>query len=549
MYSSLCALLMSFSVITGVVDNPPEDLLSLGQTETILTTLKIDQSEDALIRLLGGQSKVKLDTTKLVAAVKMLREGKAKDRREAKKTLNAASADALPFFQKLLKDSDPEISETAKKIIMKSKQAEMRAKQSGMTDEVLKMLAIRRLTELKSEKAISAIEQLTNHKDKDLVREAKRAVSYLKGIKPQRLKRTIASKQALILIPADTGFAAVLDATEPGKAQTLKDYLETILKINIPGMNADMIVGQFHQFLPNVLTMVGNPQVDAVVLAVSSDIGVERNSGWAGFIFKGKYNLDKIKNTLQMSFEKRELDGHVYYSDKWGPSFCPVNDSTLIMSFGPSENNHMAPFLKALKNKEVPEKFNFLKDTSTKRLVAMGDLSKKQREVLSNEIKRDLERVAGRNGPETEAQKAFLKVGALLAETSSFKASYENKIVTIKGVLPNEEKAKKIVMALKDADEKMRLMLKNAPIPFIAQIIDTEKALAKGSSDGKNVTLKIKGNLLNMPLIFMASMNGARARAMDVEAQAINAEIEVEMEEIEEVELEEPPAEEPLEKK
>ena len=42
MLTSLSTLLMGFAVLTGVVDNPPEDLLSLGSTEKILTTLNIE---------------------------------------------------------------------------------------------------------------------------------------------------------------------------------------------------------------------------------------------------------------------------------------------------------------------------------------------------------------------------------------------------------------------------------------------------------------------------------------------------------------------------
>ncbi len=34
------------AAVTGIIDNPPEDLLSLSDTKTVLTQLKVDQSED-----------------------------------------------------------------------------------------------------------------------------------------------------------------------------------------------------------------------------------------------------------------------------------------------------------------------------------------------------------------------------------------------------------------------------------------------------------------------------------------------------------------------
>ena len=542
MFSSLSALLFSFAVLTGAVENPPEDLLSLGSTEKILTTLNVNQDEASLINILGGvTSKKKFDSAKLESAVKMLREGNSKDRRKAKQILNDAGPEALQFIKKLAKDSDPEVSETAKNIIKKRNMAAKAAQESGVTESTLKLLAIRRLTQLKSTKAVEAIKPLLSNKDKDIVREARRAIAILEGNKPSRAKRSEATSKVLELIPEKSGFAAVFDATEPNKSMTLGDYVKAMLKVDIPGMNADMITGQFDQFLPSLLTMVGNPQVDAVSMAVADDVGVERNSGWVGFIFSGSYDSAKMKKTLAMEFEPREVDGHKFFADKWGPSVYPVNDNLLIMSAGPNKVNHMAPFIKKLSNKGMPEKFNFLKETSKIRLKAMGDFSKEQREVMREELKKEMEWAGKRNGPDSEAQMAMIELALGLSHATDLKAVYEKEVVTFTGEMANDEKTKKFLKTVEVADEKMRAMMANAPIPMIGQLFDNKKALSKGSADGKKFTVKVKADFMNMasimPFMFMAQM---RMDAAEVQFEAQEAVKEAELL-IEEVELEEPP--------
>jgi hypothetical protein len=490
---------MNFSIVTGVIDNPPEDLLSLAETEQVLSRLGINQDEGTLIGLLGGDTRKILDLTNLEAAVKVLRNGRSKERREAKKILNSAGPVALDFFKKLQKDSDPEVSETAKSIVLKSQTVQKKAKQAGLTEDVLKLLAIRRLTELKSTRAVPAITIVAQGKGLGLVREAKRALGILSGNKLQRTKRQVAVEEALKSLPEGAGFAAVFDTAEPEKSLKLKSYLVKISKMNLPGMSIGNMIDPFHESLPKVLRAVGNPQVDAVVMAVSKELGVKRDSGWGGFIFKGQYNVEKIKKTLERDFDQREFGGHTYYVEKWGPSFFPVNQTTFIMSFGSNEVQHMEPFIRSLNNKSVPEKFSYLNDTSTKRLLAMGDFSKEQSNVFLNEIKREMKRLEGREKrPDSEAQKVILEVGLLLGETKNYRAFYENNVLTFIGNLANEDKAAKLVATLNTADEKIRLMLKDIPIPLIAQTIDTTKPFTKSSSTGKAVTLRVKADLLNM---------------------------------------------------
>jgi hypothetical protein len=519
---NMSAMLMSLLILTGILNNPPEDLLSLGNTEKIMTTLKIDQSEIALINILGGiKSEKKMDTAKLEAAIKMLREGKTKERREAKKVLNDAGREALPFFEKYVNDSDPEVSQTAKNIIKESKVTTKQDASAGLTADVLKMLAIRRLTELKSKPALFAIKELVNSPDYGVAREAKRAEAILEGRKAERLKRAEASLKALQLIPQNAGSVAVLDTTEPPKSMSLTDYLKQAMKVPIPGMNAEMISGQFNQFLPRLMTMIGNPQIDAIAMAMSDNIGVDENSAWGGFIFIGSYDLKKMKRTLGMQMEIREFGGKKYYALRRGPSICPVDENTLIISMGPGKAEHMAHFIKQLAIKKVPEKFADLKDTSGSRLMAMGELSKEQRKVMKAELQQELQSVQNRQGPETEVQVALINVAILFTDTSKLKAVYDKKVITITGMLPDENKATKMADAVKTADEKLRKLIETAGGGMMAQFIDTKKAFAGGRSEGKKIQLQINSGFLNTGMLSMFFLNNMDAGPAQVQPRIV----------------------------
>lgn len=498
-------VLAALLALTGILNNPPEDLLSLGNTELILKTLKIDQSEKALIDLIGGlQSQEKIDEAKLKAAVKLLREGDAKERRDAKKVLTEAGRDALPFFEKYVDDKDPEVSETAKNIIKNSDVAAKQSASSGLTPEVLKLLALRRLTELKSSKALPAVKLLIKDADSDISREAARAAAILEGKKPARAKRGEATAKALQLIPQNSGFAFALDMTEPEKIMTITDYLKEALKVKlpVPGMNAEMITAEFNKTLPGILMMIGNPQIDAVSLALSDKLGVDNASSWGGLIIKGSYNLKKVKKSLSMQMEVREIDGQKYFAQKWGPSLLPLDSSTLIISFGDNSSNHMSHFIKQLAVKKIPEKFSKLKTLSKSRLTGLGDLTKEQRELMKAELTTELQRVQGRQGPESEVQIAMINVGLLFTEMSDITVNLEKENLNLSASFSEEKKAKEMTEKMKEADTKLRSLIETAGGGMMAQFVDTKNPFTVCSSEEKVIKIQIKSSLISsLPLL------------------------------------------------
>ena len=521
-----------FAALTGVIDNPPEDLLSLSDTKTVLTQLKVDQSEENLISLISTSSAApKADTSEFDKAVKQLREGNSKERRAAKKILKAAGEEHKAYFKKLASDSDPEVSETAKAILQKFAAKKQAAKQMGMTDDILKILAVRRLTELKSEKALDAIKALKNSENKDIAMEAERAAALLQGNKPKRNSRNQATQKALKMLPENIGFVAALDLTEPVKNPKLSDYLEPMKKV--PGMEMGMITKMFHQSIPMVIQMVGNPQIDSIVFVSSQELGIDSESSWVGFIGIGRYNSKKMKALLgNNGFEAKKAHDQEFFAQRWGPSICPLNDETIILSIGDNNSNHMFKMLANAKANKVPAAAQQI-STSKSRLVASGKLSKKQKAMLKEEVQRELNRLEGRNRRGVEVEKAMLNLALLCASADSFVGKYEDKIVQIKAEMDNEANAKKMVKAIEVGDIEIRNALKEIPFP-IFQAINMEKRFSKAEANGKTVTLKVKGEMLEMmtmmPFMFFAD---ARMEVHDVEVQ---------MEEVEAIEIEAPPA-------
>lgn len=519
------------AAVTGVIDNPPEDLLSLGDTKTVLTQLKVDQSEDNLISLISGNSAPKADTSEFDKAVKQLREGDSKERRAAKKVLKAAGEEHKAYFEKLAGDSDPEVSETAKNILNNFAAKKKAAKQMGMTGEVLQILAIRRLTELKSEKALEAVKALKNSKNKDIAMEAERASALLQGSKAKRNLRNQATQKLLKMIPENIGFVAALDLTEPTKEMKLTDYLAPMKKV--PGMEMTMITGMFNQSLPMVLQKVGNPQIDSIVFVSSAELGIDDESSWVGFIGAGKYNSQKMKDLLaNEGMEAKKANGFDYWAERWGPSICPLDDETIVLTFGDNDSNHMAKMLANIKGNKAPQAAANI-STQNSRLVASGKLSKKQKEMMKKEIQNELARMEGRNRQGAAAEKAMLNLGLLCASAESFTGKYEDKVVIVKAEMDTEENAKKMVAAIGVADTEIRTVLKEFPFP-VFQALDMEKRFSKAEVNGKTVTLKVKGEMLEM-MSMMPFMWFAQVERMNAVP-----EIDVQLEEIEDVEFAEP---------
>ena len=530
------------AAITGVIDNPPEDLLSLSDTKTVLTQLKVDQSEDNLISLLSSNTAPKADTSEFDKAVKQLREGNSKARRAAKAVLKAAGEEHKAYFQKLASDSDPEVSETAKNILKNFAAKKQAAKQMGMTDDVLKILAIRRLTELKSSKALEIVKALKASKNKDIVIEAERASALLQGNKAKRHSRNQATQKLLKMIPENIGFVAALDLTEPSKSPKLTDYLAPMKKV--PGMDMAMITGMFHKSVPMLIQKVGNPQIDSIVFVSSEDLGIDSKSSWVGFIGMGKYNSQKMKDLLaNEGMEAKKANGLDYWAERWGPSICPVNDEVIVLSFGDNNSNHMEKMLANIKGSKVPAAAKN-SSTANSRLIASGKLSKKQKEMMKREIQNELNRLEGRNGRRgVQVEKALMELGLLCTSADSFVGKYADKVVIIKAEMDNEENAKKMVTAIDVADKEIRTALKEVPFP-VFQAFNMEKRFSKAEANGKTVTLKVKGEMLEMMTMMPFMMFARMERQMNaIEAQ----EIDVVMEEIEEVEIEPPPAVEKVE--
>jgi len=517
------------AALTGIVENPPEDLLSLSDTKTVLEQLKVDQSEDHLISLISTKSAPKADTSEFDKAVKQLREGNSKARRAAKKVLQAAGEEHKAYFQKLSSDSDPEVSETAKNILKGFAAKKQAAKQMGMTDDVLKILAIRRLTELKSTKALEAVNALKTSKNKDIAMEAERASALLQNNKPKRHSRNAATPKALKMLPENIGFVAALDLSEPKKSTKLSDYLEPMKKL--PGMDMAMITGQFHKSMPMVIQMVGNPQIDSIVFVTSDELGIENETSWVGFVGVGKYNSQKMKDLLaQNGFEAKKANGNDYWAQRWGPSICPLSDEVMILSVGDNKSNHMHKMLANIKAGKVPGAAKNI-STQNSRLVASGKLSKKQKEMLKKEVQNELARLEGRNGRRgVEVEKAMLKLSELCASADNFVAKYADKVITVKAEMDNDANAKKMVEAITVADKEIRSALKEIPFP-IFQAFDLEKRFSKSEANGKTVTLKVKGEMLDMmtmmPFMMFARMekqiHAAEAEAFEVEMEAVEA--------------------------
>ena len=301
-------------------------------TENYWESKNVYVTADAMIREL--QLEKPQDIAKLIVAL-------GDDEFQVRQTASQKILDQGPgVAQQLIKateSDDPEIADRARQLLRLMGQGKKGALER-------RLMAIRTLGELRSEKSIASLKKLLGNKEAFVDEYARRAIAKIKG-KP--LGRTLPTaeqlEEDLWLLPKDCNVVGQLMFREQIPFD-IDQALQTIGQSPLPfapAIDPDIFRIQFYQQLSVVTQSVGNLRLDALTLGVASDIG--RNKGFFVAIIRGKFDRDAVKTELAaMGMAITEKDGvEMAVFGRKGVLMLPSNDR-LIFVAGPTASRALA---------------------------------------------------------------------------------------------------------------------------------------------------------------------------------------------------------------
>jgi len=523
--------LLSGEFTESFLKEPPRDLASLLDARAVLAEKQVKTDEDSLIALLGRKPKPE-GPVDLEQAAKDLAAADYQTRKSATEALADAGEKSRPFLEAAAKADDPEVRLTAQKILRNLK-AKSEAKLAQDEGYLCKLLAIRVLEKLRSQKALPELDRIAKRDDVTLADAAAQAMAVIKGQKVPRPSGLESLKEAAALLPADTAFVLVADAERNCKERTAGDLFAEVQKAAGENANAmgfgmpqpEQVLPQINKALATAIAAVGNVRLDSVTIIFSDDLS--EDAGYVCLIFKGLCDPARVRRVCKKGFDnERQLGKHTIFFERHGPALCVVDARMVIMTVGPTrEGQHMDQVLASIgKRGEAPlpthiaRAFEMVKKGDV-RIAASGRLSKVQKDL----IKRELAQGGGAGHP---VEAAMCKMALKLTEVKLFEAHIEPKGGhVIKAILDDQKKAEELHKCLLEVEkvvsDEMRKHMKHMPPQWKKMLGEEEGKLKffKSELGDKSITVRINtgGMMGMMGMSFLSVMPMAMELHEDVQ--------------------------------
>jgi hypothetical protein len=401
------------------------------------------------------------------------------------------------------------------------------AAQRGDVDYVKKLLAVRLLEKMKSQKAMPALKKLAAGEDITLSDAAKTAVALVEGKPDRRPSGQAALKAICDKLPAEIEFLALLDCERGAKAQTVAEIMTAFMKSldnpeaaplkqmlggTQPQAMLDQMLPQARMGIIRTLARTGNIRVDGVAMAMPGNIHEEdQDTFYVAWVIKGLWDPQRLGSICEGSRgfdENRPVAGHSLYVDNRDGGICVLDEHTIVLAAFPGQGLGVETLIHALaaENKsELPDvpaqALEIIKKDDRRIAVATSQLLSPEllaegRRVMADHIQRIENRpdLAGR--PERQLEVAGMRtvLAALDMEQAVGHVTVKGEVV-LRGTSKDEAAAAALDMALKAVDEKFRAMLQTemagAPEPIRKLLEATmNKALWTTEADGRTVALR-----------------------------------------------------------
>ena len=352
--------LFSAQVFGDALAGPPADLASLLDPKATLERLEAPTDEDSLIGALGVPVGAGPDEAALKKAVADLGAQQYDVRQAAARVLRQAGAAARAHLEAAARSDDPEVRLTAQGILGELNAADAPGKNMAY---VRKLMTIRLLAQMKSQRALPALRQLAAGGNVTLADAAGQAVAAIEGGPSRRPSGTAALAELAARLPADTAFVVMLNAELGSSHASVRSRIEAFMKgageagnalpFGMPGMDMG---GVLEQMLPEIekgitdaLARTGNIRVDAAVMIIPKGIG--EDSGYVAWVIKGLCEPERVALLLANALgEQRQFGNLTIYYEEWGSrAVCLLDSWTLVISMGPGDDgSHIEPVLNAM---------------------------------------------------------------------------------------------------------------------------------------------------------------------------------------------------------
>jgi len=474
MVQGLAEIFIIFTIITGSNNiNIPYELGELITPKTVLQQNNWKITEKELIAKLIPQkiTKTKFSQKQIQQAVTNLGDQNFRVRKAAKQQLIQAGKPAIPALKKASNSPDPEVSENAKQLlttITETIQTQQKKKKTTTKQLlVLKLMAIKQLAIIKSQKSLPVLKQIANNNDQTLADAAKTAIANINN-KPKHPIDGYKQLQSIEnLIPQNVAFVILTDFTHNRKPTTCKQYVQQLTKIakeklkNRTGQQAIKMLSTLPaQITPRICTtlgIIGNIRIDAIAITISKNFTIDKEHSIISIIFKGFYDKEKIIANLE-GFEKRIVHGQIVYAHPKGnilPQFCFLNPSTMIIAFNPiidfnpftpNNPNIITPTLISLNTKNPSKLFKETLQFHKKQkcfMVAKGAFSKKQKQIMLASIGKEINRTIQQRETDKEIMLTSMKFAQALIHNNDITAqTSKDNTITIKLNMENTKNAK-----------------------------------------------------------------------------------------------------------
>ncbi len=319
---TLFEILMNIAVLTGLMQSPPKDLMSVCTPEQVLEVWGQDASPAALQAFLEGR-KLAPEALKFDAAAleKRLREGNPKERRQARAELIEAGESGRALLTRLAGDADPELAEPARKQLAQFNANEAKRKAEKAPD--LRPWAVRRLGQVRFQAARPVLEKLAKSDDLPLARECAAALRAL-DVKPDPAVKLDLPRLARAL-PPEISFGMAVDLHRGASEKSLEERLAVIPKDKAPGL------GELSPFLARQISravdQVGNVEIHAAALSMTVD-EVKNQSG-GRLLVQGWFDLTRCRALIPQEAARCQVGGREFVQPD-GKSALHLSESLLL---------------------------------------------------------------------------------------------------------------------------------------------------------------------------------------------------------------------------
>lgn len=321
-------------LMMGAGTSGSNELLDFMQTQAYWNSRGVEVSVDKLLSQITTVEKPQ----DIGALIKQLGDADFDKREAATDAIARLGPSVVPQLEGATGSDDAEVADRARRLI--------KLLSGGENDPLVnKLMVIRTLGELKDEKALPALEKLSESGEPFVADHARRAIAMIKGekYKPPQPDAATLDKDVWLL---PKGCKTVAQMTVGGGDMFPYDKaFEQLGALGLVGQNKDQLIAQMNQGVLTALNMIGNVRADSMTVGLSGDPGP--NSGWVVAIIRGKYDTKRVRDAFaEYGAQLSEQQGVTIASPDPHVNFLIVSETTLVMIGG--ANNAQFPINETL---------------------------------------------------------------------------------------------------------------------------------------------------------------------------------------------------------